>query len=105
MRSAASPICRSWRMRLKRPGVIMPIWSNTAAPAGSTFEAAGWSIGSWRKGERQGITGREETMRLPKRLGTLLLGIWLIVKGVLDLWPQLSPQAAPVILAILAIAA
>jgi hypothetical protein len=43
-------------------------------------------------------------MRLPKNLGMLLLGIWLILTGLIELL-HFSFSGLPVVMAILAIAA
>jgi hypothetical protein len=44
-------------------------------------------------------------MRLPRKIGVLLLGIWLIATGVLGLVPSLNLAGSGNILALLAIAA
>jgi hypothetical protein len=43
--------------------------------------------------------------KLPNRWGSLLLAVWLIAAGVLQLVPALAFQGSGVILAVLAIAA
>ena len=44
-------------------------------------------------------------MRLPKKLGALLLALWLLAWGALQLLPQLAFQGSAPVLAVLAIAA
>ena len=44
-------------------------------------------------------------MKLPPKLGMLLLGIWLIITGLLPLVPALAFQGSGTIMALLAIAA
>ncbi len=44
-------------------------------------------------------------MRLPKRLGMPLLGVWLVVTGILQLVPKLSFSGSVEVLALVAIAA
>ncbi len=44
-------------------------------------------------------------MNLPKKLGTILLAVWLIAAGVLSLIPTLNFSGSGNVLALLAIAA
>jgi hypothetical protein len=44
-------------------------------------------------------------MKLPKRLGMVLLGIWLVVTGLITFIPALSISIVTIIMAIIAIAA
>jgi hypothetical protein len=44
-------------------------------------------------------------MKLPKRLGMVLLGIWLVVTGLIALIPAINISIVTIVMAIIAIAA